>query len=78
MELEGYKQASHISQQHISQLEAKNSSLRSEILQAGGGKGHVSPQQNAPVLLLPPPPNANATLQPSHTTLSGTYPDFFT
>lgn len=66
-ELQGYKQASQCSQQHISRLEAKNASLRNEIAQ------NVSVQQQqqgkATALLLPPPPAH--LLQATHTTLPG-------
>jgi len=71
VELEGYKQASQVSQQHISQLEAKNASLRDEIRQHITAKPSSTAQQEEPALLLPPPPNANSNMQIPHTTLSG-------
>ena len=77
-ELQGYKQASQSSQQHITRLETKNASLRAEVRQ------HLSAQQQqqpagtgagaGAALLLPPPPSANHpnhSLQAPHTALSG-------
>ena len=71
VELEGYKQASQASQQHISQLEAKNASLRDEIRQHITAKSSSIALQQEPALLLPPPPNANSSMQIPHTTVSG-------
>ena len=67
-ELEGYKQASQISQQHISQLEAKNASLQKLISE------HVdNSKQETAEPLLPPPPNADTKTQLQNLALSGKF-----
>lgn len=68
VELQGYKQASQSSQAHISQLEAKNASLRGEIRLLAGGS--AAPASASPALL-PPPPSAVTARRLPHTTLAG-------